>query len=177
MATIGCGDVAPIRGLGWLVAGFTAIMGILAYTLTVSVTADWFLSVSIRRSLGMAPLKKKKILVVGGSPTCNEVIDELILNGLEEETGWLTPEKPRSPPRVDYFVGDPIDENPLLKAGIREASHIILCMEDDSKALHVALLARKCNPNATYAALVSKHVMEEILKQTGVQHVLSHRVL
>ncbi len=177
MATIGYGDVTPVRGLGWIVAGFAAIMGILAYTLTVSVIADWFLSVSIRRSLGMAPLKKKKILVIGGSPTCNEIIDELILNGLEEEIGWLTPEKPRSPPRVDYLIGDPIDENSLLKAGVQDADYIILCMEDDSKALHVALLAKKYNPNATYAALVSKHVMEEILKQAGVQHVLSHRVL
>lgn len=53
MTTIGYGDVAPVKGFGRVVAG-TAV-----YTLTVSVIADWFLSTSIRRSLGTAPFEKQ----------------------------------------------------------------------------------------------------------------------
>ncbi|MCD6301085.1 MAG: hypothetical protein J7L82_03330, partial [Staphylothermus sp.] len=105
MATIGYGDITPIRGLGWIVAGFAAVMGIIAYTLTISVIADWFLSLSIRRSLGMAPLKNKEILIIGDTDTCYELIDELKLNNYVENIGLVTPQQPREITDIDYIVG------------------------------------------------------------------------
>ncbi len=177
MATIGYGDVTPVRGLGWLVAGFTAVMGIIAYTLTISVIADSFLSASIRKALGQAPLKKKKIIVIGDSESCRELIDELIANGYGDETGWLTPVQPRSTPPVDYIVGDPESSDDLLKAGVAKADHILLCLSEDSKTVHVALMARKLNKKARLAAIVSSSHTEELLEEIGVEHILSNKLL
>ncbi len=177
MATIGYGDVTPVRGLGWIVAGFAAIMGIVAYTLTVSVIADWFLSRSIRRSLGMAPLKNKKILVIGGSDTCKEIIDELVLNGYSDELGWVTPEQPRRITDIEYLVGDPSSEDTLVKAGIRNAEHVYLCLGDDSKTLHVALLVKHLNPRINIYAVVLSSKTEELLREAGVKHAISTRIL
>ncbi len=177
MATIGYGDVTPVKGLGWIVAGFAAIMGIVAYTLTVSVIADWFLSKSIRRSLGMAPLKNKKILVIGGTDTCREIIDELILNGYGDDIGWISPKQPRGVIDIEYLVGDPSSENTLVKAGIRDAEHAYLCLGDDSKTLHVALLVKHLNPRINIYAVVLSSETEELLREAGVKHAISTRIL
>ena len=159
MATIGYGDITPIRGLGWVVAGFAAVMGILAYTLTVSVIADAFLSASIRRALGMAPLKNKKIIVIG------------------DKTGWITPEQPSFEPRVDFMISDPSKGETLKKGGVDKAKHIVLCISDESKTLHVALLAKKYNKKATFSAVVSSSTMEDILKEAGIHYVVSYRIV
>ena len=177
MATIGYGDVTPIRGLGWLVAGFAAIMGILAYTLTVSVIADSFLSASIRRTMGMAPLKGKKILVIGDSDACKEIIDELVLNGYGEQVGWLTPIQPKIEPSVDYLIGDLGDEKVLKKAGVEKAKHILLCLDNDSQTLHTALIIKHLNKNAEISAIVSSSKTETLLKEIGVKYTVSNRVL
>ncbi len=177
MATIGYGDITPVKGLGWIVAGFAAIMGIVAYTLTVSVIADWFLSKSIRRSLGMAPLKGKEILVIGDSDSCREIIDELILNKYGDKIGWVTPVQPKGVTDIDYLVGDPGSEDVLLKAGIRDAEHIYLCISDDSKTLYTALMIKHLNPKAEIYAVVSSAKAEELLREAGVRFTVSTRLL
>lgn len=177
MATIGYGDVTPVRGLGWVVAGFAAVMGILAYTLTVSVIADAFLSASIRRALGMAPLKNKKIIIIGNSEVCKELIKELVLNGLGDKTGWITPDQPDFEPRVDFMIGDPSREETLKKGGVDKAEHIVLCMSDESKTLHAALLAKKYNKKAVFSAVVSSSTMEDMLREAGIHYVVSYKMI
>ncbi len=177
MATIGYGDIVPTRGTGWLVAGFTAVMGILAYTLTVSVIADAFLQASMKKLLGLAPLKKKKILVIGDDESCYEIIDELRLNMIDKETGWITSTQPRRDPGVDYMVGELADEETLRKAGADKAEHIILCCREDSQAIHLALLAKKINPIAKISAIAKNAETEELLRQAGAHYTLSTRLL
>ena len=177
MSTIGYGDVTPVKGLGWIVAGFTAVAGIAVYTLTVSVIADWFLSSSIRRSLGMAPLKNKEILVIGDSDSCLEIIDELVINNYGEVIGLVTPVQPKTAIEVDYLVGDPEDENVLVKAGIEKAKHVFLCLDDDSKTLHVALLIKHLNKKCNIYAIASRSKTESLLKEIGVKHVVSNKLL
>ena len=177
MATIGYGDVTPARGLGWIVAGFAAITGIMAYTLTISVIADIFLSTSIKKVLGQAPLKNKKILVIGDSGSCREIIDELVVNGYGDATGWLTPVQPRSQPSIDYMVGDPEDSSILARAGVDRVNNVLLCLSDDSKTVHVALMVRKLNKRARISAIVSSSHTEELLEEIGVSQILSNKLL
>ncbi len=177
MATIGYGDIVPTRGAGWLVAGFTAVMGILAYTLTVSVIADAFLQASMKKLLGLAPLKKKKILVIGDDEACYEIIDELRLNELDKETGWITASQPKKDPGVDYMVGELADEETLRKAGVGGAEHVIICTREDSQAIHLTLLARKINPETKISAIAKNAETEELLRQAGAHYTLSTRLL
>lgn len=177
MATIGYGDIVPTRGAGWLVAGFTSVMGILAYTLTVSVIADTFLQASMKKLLGLAPLKKKKILVIGDDGSCYEIIDELRLNELDKETGWITSSQPKRDPGVDYMVGELADEETLRKAGVSEADHVIICTKEDSRAIHLTLLIRKINPGTRISAIAKNAETEELLRQAGAHYTLSTRLL
>jgi len=68
MTTIGYGDVAPVKGFGWVVAG-TAV-----YTLTVSVIADWFYQLVLGGVWARLPSKNKEILVIGDNDSCHEII-------------------------------------------------------------------------------------------------------
>jgi len=177
MTTVGYGDVIPSRGVGWVVAGFAAVTGIATYSLTVSVIADSLLTASMRRVLGIAPLKDKKVVVIGDSDSCRELVDELVANGLADEVGWLMSRQPKARPPVDFMVGDLGDEDTLRRAGVGRAEHVVLCIDDDSKTLHVALLARKINREASYTAVASSLATEALLKEAGVGHVISKRVL
>ncbi|BEP17234.1 ion channel [Pyrofollis japonicus] len=177
MATVGYGDVVPSTGLGRIVAGATAVLGIVAYTLTVSVIADAFLERSMRKAMGLAPLKKKQVLVIGDDETCLDLIDELIANGLGDVVGWMTPNQPKTQPPVDFMVGDPLSPQDLSKAGIKDANHVILCLIDDAKVLHTALLVKKLNKTAKIHAIVRSSETAELLKEAGVSTVLSVRVL
>jgi len=173
MATIGYGDVTPVRGLGWIVAGFTAVAGIAVYTLTVSVIAEWFISNTISRVMGAKPLKNKSIIVVGDSDACIELIDELKLNNYGDEVGWLTPTQPRVPVDVEYYVGNPGDIEVLKRAGVSRAKHVFLCFTDDSKTLHIALLVKHLNSKASIYAMTGRAETSTLLKEVGVRRVIS----
>ncbi len=177
MATVGYGDVVPETGLGRLVAGITAVLGIVAYTLTVSVIADAFLEKGLRRAMGLAPLKRKEIIVIGSDETCWDLVDELVANGLADRVGWFTDKQPATEPPVDFFVGDPMRAEDMRKAGVDKARHIVLCLGDDSKALHVALLAKKLNHGAKIHAIVRSSELADLLREAGVETVLSIRLL
>ncbi len=122
-------------------------------------------------------MKNKKILVIGDSDVCNEVIDELVLNGYGDDTGLLTPTQPRGQPKIDYMVGNPGDEGVLRKAGVDKASHIILCMSDDDKTLYTALLIRHINKDANVSAIVSSFHTEKLLREAGVKYIVSNKIL
>lgn len=177
MATIGYGDVTPARGPGWLVAGVAAIMGIAVYTLTVSVIADAFLTHSLKKTMGLAPLKKKKIIVIGDTDACRELVEELIINDLGDSVGWVMSKPPKGNIEVDFVVGDPGDIETLKRAGVQDAEHVALCIGDDSKTIHTLLLVRRLNKKARVSALASSGIAEELLEEAGATRVLSARFL
>jgi voltage-gated potassium channel len=177
MATVGYGDIVPHRGPGWAVAAATAVMGIAVYTLAISVIADEFMEASLRRSLGMAPMKGKDIVVIGDTDACRDLVDELVKNGLGSRVGWLLGEKPSSEPPVDYLIGDPLRRDDLRKAGVPGARTVALCLGDDSRTLHVALAVRRLNRKARVVAAVESGEAEELLREAGVDHVVSTRLL
>jgi len=175
MSTIGYGDITPRTELGYAVASVAAVMGIVVYTLTISVIADAFLSNMLKNLMGLGKMKKQ-ILVIGDSGSCAEVVDELVKNRLETVTGWVKGEMPKNPLPVDYVVGD-YSEDTLKRAGVEHAKHVILCLEDDDKALHLSLLVRKLNKKARITAIVSSEETRELLHELRVDYILSSRML
>ncbi len=176
MATVGYGDITPTTSLGRIVASATAIFGIAIYTLAISLLADAFLNITMRRILGLARLKKKDILIIGSAETCKHAIIELIENGMEDRIGWLTQEQPKTPPDVDFMVGD-IDEESLIKAGLKDAKHVIICLGDDSKTIHTALLVKKLNKNINIIAQTETNKTAEMLKELSLAKTISKSII
>ncbi len=176
MATVGYGDITPTTSLGRIVAALTAIFGIAVYTLAISLLADAFLNITMRRILGLAGLRKKDILVIGSSETCKHAIQELIENGLEDRIGWLTEDQPKTPPDVDFMVGG-VDEESLQRAGVRDAKHVVLCLDDDSKTIHTALLVKKLNKDASIIAQTETSKTAEMLRELGLAKAVSKSII
>lgn len=176
MATVGYGDVVPTTPLGRLVAGLTAIFGIATYTLLVSTLADYFMEATVKAAMGLGSLRDKRIVVIGEGPLCEEAVDEIVANGLGDETGWLRETQPREEPPVDYIVGE-ISERSMRRAGIDRAEHVIICYEDDSKNIHASALVRKINPKAKITTIVKDRTALDILVMLGVDYVLPLSIL
>lgn len=176
MATVGYGDIVPHTGAGRVVASLAAVFGIAVYTLFISTLADYFMEATVKAAMGLGTLHRKRIIVVGEGPICDEAVRELVANSLKDDTGWLLEQQPRGKPPVDYIVG-PLDEEDLDRAGIRDAEHVIICHEDDSKVIHASALVKGLNPRAKITALAKDKATIRILEQLGVDNIVPVAVL
>ena len=176
MATVGYGDITPSRGLGWVVAGLTAVLGIGVYTLFISTVAERFMDATVRKALGLGGLKGKRIILVGGGPFCEEALRELERNGLLAVTGLVLESQPSHPLEADYTVG-PLSLRTLAKAGVGSAESVILCSDDDSRNVHAAALVRRLNPRARIASVYRDESARDILELLGVNVLIPVSIL
>lgn len=178
MATVGYGDVIPQTLWGTVVTIETVIVGIAIFTMLVSVLAEGFMNASLKKSMGLGKLKKVDVLVIGNEESCIEAIHELQINLPYSNIAWLLPQPPRQPPQdIDFVAGDPTDEGVLRRASAHKAGKIIVCMKDDSKAVHTVLMIRKINKEAEIITLAKTDKARELLKEAGSTRVVSARML
>ncbi len=176
MATVGYGDVIPTTGMGRVVAGIAAIFGIAVYTLFISTLANYFIEATVKAALGLGVVRGKRIIVIGEGPVCEEAVRELVANKLKGDTGWILERQPKGGSPVDYIVSS-LDEDSLKRAGLKEAEHVIICYEDDSKAIHATALVKELNPKAKLTVLAKDKATMRILEQMGVENVVPVAVL
>ena len=176
MATVGYGDITPTRGLGWAVAGLAAVFGIAVYTLFISTLADRFLEATVKASMGLGVIRGKRIVVIGEGPICDEAIDELVANELAEDTGWIRETMPRGEVPVEFIVGE-LNERTLRRGGVGEAEKVIICYEDDSKAIHATALTRKINRRVHVTVLAKNRTTMDILEMLGANLIIPISIL
>jgi len=176
MATVGYGDIVPSRGVGWVVAAIAAVFGISVYTLFISTIADRFLEATVKASMGLGRLVGKDIVVVGEGPICEEAINELLANRDKDSIGWILNSQPRIPPKIDFVVGD-LDEDTLERGGVKDAIKVIICYEDDSKAIHATALVKRVNPNAKVVVLAKNEQTVKILEMLGADIIITMSIL
>ncbi len=178
MATVGYGDVTPETTWGTVVTVETVVVGIAVFTMLVSVLAEEFMNASLKKNMGLGKLKRVDILVIGGEEACREALDELQLNEPHARIGWLLPQPPKQPPQdVEFVAGDPTDESVLKRAGADKAGKVIVCLSDDSKAVHTVLMLRKLNRDAEIVCLAKSEKARELLEEAGATRVIPARIL
>ena len=176
MATVGYGDIVPHTEMGRFVAATAAVFGIAVYTLFISTLADYFMEATVKAAMGLGTLHGKRIIVIGEGSVCDEAVRELVANGIKDDVGWILENQPRGKPPVDYIVGS-LDEEDLLRAGIKGAEHVIVCHNDDSKAIHASALVKGLNPKAKLTVLAKDKATIRILEQIGVDNIVPVAVL
>jgi len=178
MATVGYGDVTPETTWGTLVTVETVVVGIAVFTMLVSVLAEEFMNASLKKSMGLGRLRRVDILVIGDEETCREALDELQLNEPNARIGWLLPQPPKQPPQnVDFVAGDPTDESVLKRAAADKAGKVVVCLSDDSKAVHTVLMLRKMNRDAEVVCLAKSSKAKELLEEAGATRVIPSKIL
>lgn len=72
-----------------------------------------------------------------------------------------------------YIVGDPTDNETLIRAGIREAKGLFASSNDDNQNLIVSLTAKQLNPNLRVIASCNDVKNIEKIKKAGADSVVS----
>ena len=177
MATVGYGDIVPHTSIGRIVAAFTSVFGIAAYSLLVAIVAEQFLSRMVKKTLGLAWLKNIDIVVIGDGEECAETIAELKRNMPGKKIAWITSQQPKITVDVDYAIGSLIDSETLRRGGVEKSEYIVVCHKDDSQSIHIALLAKKLNPEARIIVLAHSSKTAEILEAAGVQYIVPTTIM
>jgi len=178
ITTIGYGDIIPVTEAGKMIAIETGIMGFVVFMLLVSTMAEYLMEYSLKKSMGLGKLSDVDLIVVGSSEICREAINEIKANSPKTKIGWILEKRPRTPPEdVEFIVGDPTDDKTLLRAGIKKAKHMIICLTNDSKALHIVLTAKRLNKNLNIISIAMNRKSQELLEEAGAKMVIPLRII
>ncbi|MEK6841302.1 MAG: NAD(P)-binding protein [Nanoarchaeota archaeon] len=82
-----------------------------------------------------------------------------------EKKGYLT------------LQGASVEEETLLKAGIKKAKFLIACTGDDAKNILIILTARELNPDVEIAARANEESMVKKLRRAGAKHIFLPELL
>jgi len=82
-----------------------------------------------------------------------------------QEKGYLT------------IHGASVDEETLLKSGIKKAKHLIACTGEDAKNILIILTARELNPDIEIAARANEETMVRKLKRAGAKYIFLPELL
>ena len=185
MATIGYGDVTPKTEAGRVVAMIAAVAGISTFTALISVIAEYFISSSIRRMMGMHRVKYSgHYVIIGQGSSVSSCVKEL-LAAMERGELKVAPvvvvfptdeerRKVELPEEVEVLVGDPQNRETLERAHVNSASHVILALEDDSKSVFTTLMVKRISPARVSVEVLSSESVE-LLRQAGADRVIVSR--
>ncbi|MFA4701686.1 potassium channel family protein [Pyrococcus kukulkanii] len=187
MSTIGYGDVTPTTQVGKIVAMVAAVAGISSFTALVSLIAEYFLTSSLRRMMGMHGVRfKDHYVVIGKGPGVRAFVEEIIaaMERGEAERGKIVAivesedEKRRLnlPEEVEVLVGDPTEDDTLKRASIERAKHVILTPEDDSKAVFITLKVKSFSKAKIHVEALREESVP-LLKNAGAERVVLSRGL
>lgn len=76
-------------------------------------------------------------------------------------------------PGKDVVIGDSTDKETLVKAGIREASTLVVTLNDDNKNMLTVLLARNLNPHVNIIARANLDRSVSKIYRAGADYVTS----
>jgi voltage-gated potassium channel len=82
-----------------------------------------------------------------------------------EEKGYLT------------IRGASVEEETLLRAGIKRAKFLIVCTGEDSRNILIILTARELNPDIEIAARANDEAMIKKLRRAGAKHIFLPELL
>ncbi len=185
MATIGYGDITPQTQAGRAVAMVAAVAGISTFTALVSVLAEYFISSSLRRMMGMHRVRYSgHYVIIGQGSTIPSCVDELmsaISNGEVEMRPIVVVfpdeeerKKVELPEEIEVLVGDPTNPETLERAHVREASYVVLALEDDSKSVFTTLMIKRTSKARVFVEALRRESVE-LLKQAGADRVIVSR--
>ncbi|MEK6907560.1 MAG: NAD(P)-binding protein [Nanoarchaeota archaeon] len=90
-----------------------------------------------------------------------------------------SPEVAREMEEKGYLVvqGPSVEEETLIKAGIKKAKFLIACTGEDAKNVLIILTARELNPEIIITARANEELMVKKLKRAGAKHVFLPELL
>ena len=114
------------------------------------------------------PLKRHGPIIIVGFGELGRLVQGMLIDA-GERTVTIDSEQNEG---VD-IVGNALDRDILIQAGVRDASAVVLALSTDSEALFVATMVRECAPNVPLVARVKQTQAVSRLYRVGVDFALS----
>ena len=184
MTTVGYGDVPIHSEGGKIISIILACFGILLYGYIAAVVVSIVMDSSLSGVFGMNKTNFKNHFVICGWTSLSDVVlSELLTEKrqiaviTEEQDDVIIIKRRGDPKNVFPIYGDPSKNEVMEQANIKEASVVILSMEDDSKNLITALHIKELNPKARIIVRTTRAELKKTMKIAGVTYVVTPDVM
>jgi voltage-gated potassium channel len=184
MTTVGYGDISPKTDPGQTVSIFLALFGILLYGYLGAMVVSIVMESSLSGVFGMNKAKYKHHFVICGWTSLSDVVLAELLTEqrqiaviTEEQDDIILIKRKGDAKNIFPIYGDPSKTDILEQANIREASVVVLCMDDDSKNLITALHIKELNPRARIIVRTERAELRKTMKIAGVTYVVTPDVM
>lgn len=122
------------------------------------------------RSLGAGDESKKRFLIIGYGDVGQRLVRVLCEHGIRPV---VVDRRDLVTDRFEHVRGDGYSEDALIRAGIKEATCIMIMLNNDHDAIYATLVARNLNPDAFIIARANHLPSTEKLYRAGADYVAS----
>ena len=181
LSTTGYGDIAPVSDGARLVNAFVVTpLRIMFLVLLIGTTLE-VLANQGRRMFRIARWRRdmsEHVVIVGYGTKGRSAVDTLVNNGTPRESIVVVDKGGAavSDAHADglaVVTGDATRSGVLQRAGVEEASQVIITTDRDDSNVLSTLTVRQLNPNAYIVASAREHENAPLMRQSGANSVIT----
>jgi voltage-gated potassium channel len=181
LSTTGYGDITPVSQGARLANAFLITpLRILFLVLLIGTTLE-VLAAQGRRMFRISRWRRhmvEHVVIVGYGTKGRSAADTLVNNGIERESVVVVDKGGAavSDAHADglaVVTGDATRSGVLQRAGIEQASQVIITTDRDDSNVLSTLTVRQLNPNAYIVASVREHENAPLMRQSGANAVIT----
>jgi voltage-gated potassium channel len=181
LSTTGYGDIAPFTSQARLVNAFVITPARIAFLVLLIGTTLEVLASQGRDMFRVARLRKhmgQHVVIVGYGTKGRSAVDTLVNNGQESDAIVVVDPSPVALQEAHadglaVITGDATRREVLRRAGVSDASHVIITTNRDDTNVLTTLTARQLNPEAWIVAAVREQENVPLMRQSGANAVIT----
>ena len=181
LSTTGYGDITPVSTTARLVNAFVITPLRIAFLVLLIGTTLEVLATQGRRMFRIARWRKHMndhVVIVGYGTKGRSAVDTLVNNGIEREAIVVVDKGGAaiSDAHADglaVVTGDATRSGVLQRAGVEQASQVIITTDRDDSNVLATLTVRNLNAEAWIVASVREHENAPLMKQSGANSVIT----
>ena len=181
LSTTGYGDIAPVTPEARMVNAFVITPARIAFLVLLIGTTLEVLASQGREIFRVARWRKhmgQHVVIVGYGTKGRSAVETLVNNGQDREAIVVVDPSPVAlqdahADGLAVVTGDATRREVLRRAGVSDASHVIITTNRDDSNVLTTLTARQLNPEAWIVAAVREQENVPLMRQSGANSVIT----
>jgi voltage-gated potassium channel len=181
LSTTGYGDIAPVTAQARMVNAFVITPARIAFLVLLIGTTLEVLASQGREMFRVARWRKhmgQHVVIVGYGTKGRSAVETLVNNGQDRDAIVVVDPSPVAlqdahADGLAVVTGDATRREVLRRAGLSDASHVIITTNRDDSNVLTTLTARQLNPEAWIVAAVREQENVPLMRQSGANSVIT----